>query len=260
MAAEGNVRVPADSTGKRVDAASLTDATVAVYRQKMCVTGVSGTAEVVVVTNAAAGAADYGLVVRHAGTATIAGVVSGQVSLGPGTSNIGSINNISATVAAAVTGTVNISGTAIVAGAVSLAAGTANIGSLNNISASVMTAVRSIFSNPAVPSATRGPRHVIASTSANATLIAAPGAGMAIFVTGLAVSNASGSNTKARVGTSASVGQVTHMMAASGGGFVMQFTPPWMLSTNEACVCSVKPNASEGLFNVHYYVASADAA
>lgn len=256
MAATGYVQVPADSTGKRVDAASLTDATVATYRQKIAVTGVSGTAEVVVVTNANAGANDYGMVVRHAGTALAA--VTGTV-------------NISGTALCAVTGTVNISGTvavaavaisgtATVAGTVSLGAGTANIGSINNISASVATAVKTIFASAAVPSATRGPRHVVASTSANATLIAAPGAGMAIFITSLAVSNASGSNTKARVGTSASIGQVTHMMAASGGGFVMQFTPPWMLSTNEACVASVKPNASEGLFNVHYYVASADAA
>jgi hypothetical protein len=126
-------------------------------------------------------------------------------------------------------------------------AGTANV------------AVTSVYVTGANPSASRGPRCVIASSSANVTLVAAPGAGMAIYVTEVYATNASGTNTRARIGTSASIGQVTMLMAQSGGGFCAQYIPVWKLSTNEALLCSVKPNVSEGIFNVHFFVASADA-
>ena len=396
------IQVPTDGTGKRVDTVTLTDAAVEVHRQKMVVTGGSGTAEVVAVVNAAPAAGDMGLVVRQAGTATVTGsvtlsgtatvagsvvisgtatvagvvgltagtanigtinnisatvtvagvvgltagtanigfinnisatvtvagvvgltagtanigsinnisatvVVAGVVGLTAGTANIGSINNISATVTVTgvvnisathsvilaagtanfgtlndisrtvqvavgtpftiqgisttvtVAGVVNISTTATIVGVVGLTAGTANIGFINNISATVTTKVNTIFANTANPSVSRGPRCVVASTSANVSMVGAPGAGFAIYVTQLAVSNAAPANTLARIGTSASIGQVTMMMAQSGGGFVMQFTPPWRLSTNEALLGSVKPNASEGWFNIHFFVASADA-
>jgi hypothetical protein len=301
MATEGNVRVPPDSTGKRVDAASLDDGGVSVYRQKMVLAGASGSAEVVAVSLSAPAASAVGLVVRQAGTLTAVvtgtvnvnggvalsgtGIVAGVVGLTAGTQNIGHINHISATVDVAFASGLAISGTPSVV----LAAGTANFGTLNDISKTVQVAVATpftinnisatsivagtlnlsgsvviagsvnIFNNAEVMSASRGPRTVIASTSANATLIAAPGANLAIYVTHVAVSNASGSNTRGRIGTSATIGAVQMMLAASGGGFVMQFTPPWQLSTNEALLCSVKPNASEGIFNVHYFVGSADA-
>lgn len=295
MANTGNIQVPPDSTGKKVDAASLDDAAASVYRQKMVVTGGSGTAEVVQVVAAAASADAMGLVVRHAGTATVAGsvaisgtatvagsvVISGTAQVAIGTPIV--VNNVSATVTVA--GNVNISATP----SVILAAGTANFGVLNEISKTVQVAIATpftinnisatslvagnlnisgsvaisgsvnIFTTAENVSASRGPRCVIASTSANVTLVAAPGAGMSIFVTHLAVSNASGSNTKARVGSSATPGNVTMMLAASGGGFVVSYTPPWQISANEALLGSVKPNASEGLFNIHYFVGSADA-
>lgn len=292
----GYVQVPPDSTGKKIDTVTLTDALSEVHRQKMVVTGGSGTAEVVVVTNAAPGAADMGLVTRQAGTVDVA--LAGNVTLS-GTATVAGSVVISGT--ATVAGSVVISGTATVAGVVGLTAGTANIGSINDISRTVQVAVGTpftinnisatvtvagnvnvsatatvagtlnvtgsvtvagnvgIFTNAAVPSASRGPRCVIASTSANVTLIAAPGANLSIFITHVAVSNAAGANTRARIGTSASIGQVTMMMAQSAGGFVMTFTPPWEVSANEAVLCSVKPNASEGIFNVHYFVGSADA-
>lgn len=301
MATEGNVRVPPDSTGKRVDAASLDDGGVSVYRQKMVIAGASGSAEVVAVSLSAPAASAVGLVVRQAGTVTavvsgtvnvnggvaVSGtaLVAGVVALTAGTQNIGFINNISATVNVAFTGGMAISGTPSVV----LAAGTANFGTLNSISRTVDVAITTpftvnnisatvttagtlnlsgsvviagsvnIFNNAEVMSASRGPRTIIASTSSNVTLVAAPGAGLCVFVTHVAVSNASGSNTRGRIGTSATIGAVQMMLAASGGGFVMQFTPPWQLSANEALLCSVKPNASEGIFNVHYFVGSADA-
>jgi hypothetical protein len=346
------VQVPADSVGKRVDTVTLTDAGVEVHRQKLVVTGGSGTAEVVVVTNAAAAAGDMGLVVRHAGTATVAGtvnvnggvaisgtavvagsvvisgtaqvalgtpivvnnisatsIVAGVVGLTAGTAVIGDINAISRTVQVAV-GTPftiqNISATTIVAGVVGLTAGTANIGNLDFISRTVQVAVGTpftlqgisttvqvaiatpftinnisatsqvagtlnvsgsvvvsgsvnLFTTAEHASASRGPRCTAVSTSANAVLASAPGAGLSIFVTQIAISNASGTNTRGRLGSSATPNNVQMMMAQSGGGFVMNFTPPWQISANEHLVGSVKPNVSEGIFNVHFFVASADA-
>ncbi|QGH72706.1 MAG: hypothetical protein [Podoviridae sp. ctQNx1] len=239
----------------------------------------SATASVIL----AAGAANIGIVNNISATV----VVSGLVGLTAGTAVIGDLNAISRTVQVAI-GTPftlnNISATVTVAGNVNLsatasvilAAGTANFGTLNdisrtvqvaigtpytvnNISATVVVAMTQKYLPMSVQSASRGPRCIIASTSANVTLIAAPGAGLAVYVTMLAISNASGANTRARVGTSASIGTVQMMMAASGGGFVTQYDPPWKLSANEALLCSVKPNVSEGIFNCHFFVASADA-
>lgn len=299
MANQGNVQVPPDSTGKKVDAASLDDAASSVYRQKLVVTGASGTAEVVAVMATAPVGTEMGLVVRNAGTqsAIVSGAVSilgavpisgtaliaGAISLAAGTNVIGTLNNISATVTVA--GNVTLATTPSVV----LAAGTGNFGTLNDISRTVQVAIGTpftlnnisatvttagnlnisgsvviagsvnIWTTAENQSASRGPRMVAVSTSANATLIAAPGAGLSIFVTRLTVSNASGSNTKARCGSSATPGNVTMMMAASGGGFTMDFTPPWQISANEACLASIKPNASEALYNVHFFVGSADA-
>lgn len=304
------IQVPPDSTGKIVDTFTLTDAAVEVHRQKMVVTGGSGTAEVVTVGMSAPAASAMGLTVRQAGTVDVAlagkvtlsgtATVVGTVSLGAGTANIGHINHISATVVtsglagltagAANIGFINhISAAVTTTGLAGLTAGTSNIGHLNHISQTVQVAIGTpftinnisataivagalnisgsvvisgsvnIFAPGEFVSASRGPRCVLVSASANATLVAAPGAGLCIFVTSLAVSNASGSNTRSRVGTSASIGQVTMMLAASGGGYVMQFTPPWQLSANEALLGSVKPSVSEAIVNIHFFVGSADA-
>jgi hypothetical protein len=197
-------------------------------------------------------------------SATVA--VSGLVGLTAGTAVIGDINAISRTVQVAI-GTPftlnNISATTIVAGvvslgagtnligAVSLAAGTANIGILNNISATVIAQV----GPTAIISASHGPKCVTASTSSNVTLIASPGAGANVYITQLMVGNYSSTLTRARIGTSASIATVVYPCAASGGGFVLNFDPPWKLSASEAAVCSVKPNVSEVYFTVNFYIA-----
>lgn len=64
-------------------------------------------------------------------------IVAGNVTL-TGTNKI---DNISATVLAAVTGSVSIVGTATITGVVTLGAGSANFGTLNNISATVLAQV-----------------------------------------------------------------------------------------------------------------------
>lgn len=226
------------------------------------VNNISATVNVVV----GAGTSNIGFINNISATVTVAGVVG----LTAGTAVIGDINAISRTVQVAIATpfTVNnISATVVVAGAVTisltpsvvLAAGVANIGIVNNISATVVDACVRKYASLTVNTASHGPRMVLASTSANAVLVAAPGVGLAIYVTMVGASNASGTNARGRFGTSATVGALQMMMAASGGGFVMQLDPPWKLSTNEALVCSVKPNVSEGMFNCNFFVASADA-
>jgi len=278
MAGPGIIQVPPDSTGKKVDAVSMDDGGASVYRQKMVVTGGSGTAEVVAVMTTTPTGAVAGLVTRQAGPIDVnahaisgTATVSGLIGLTAGTSNIGFINNISATVTVAgvvglTTGTANIgrindiSATVTVAGNVNISATATVAGTLNISGSVVVSGVVNVFAMGEVPSASRGPRTILASTSANVTMVAAPGANLCIYVTGLVLTNASGTNARARVGPSASIGQVTVMMAQSGGGAVINFVPPWQVSANEALLCSVKPNVSEGIFNVHYFVASADAA
>lgn len=237
--------------------------------------------------------------------------VTGTVSLGAGTANIGDLNAISRTVQVAV-GTPftlqGISTTVTVAGVVSLGAG-ASVGALitgvsngvainistmpaitgsigiNSISAGVSIAINAISAGvtiginsisatvntnlvavsagvaintqaraPAVMSASRGPKCVTASTSANVTLIASPGAGANIYIKQIGFHNFSTTFTAMRVGTSASVQTIVVAAQSSGGGAVYNFDPPWMLSASEAALCSVKPNANYGVFNVQFYV------
>lgn len=259
MAKDGNVRVPPDSTGKRVDAASLDDGGVSVYRQKMVLTGVSGTAEVVEVSLSAPAASAVGLVVRQAGPIDVnAHAISGTVTVTGGVAVSGTAT-VAGSVGATVLNNINISAMPAVTGLVGITAGAANIGFINHISATVSVALKGLYVGMANQSASRGPRMVPVSASANATIIAAPGAGMSIYVTHLMVSNASGTSTKARVGTSATAANVTMFLAGSGGGFVTHYEPPWKLSANEAFLASCKPSVDAILVNAHFFVASADA-
>lgn len=141
MANDGYTQVPPNSTGNKVDCASLSSGANTVYRQRIVIADNTRSANFAVVSSGS-----LQVLVQNAVaiSGSVLAAVSGQVSLGPGTSNIGTINNISAAVSLAA-GTNNIgavsnaAGTALM-GAVSLAAGTANIGFLNNISATVLVA------------------------------------------------------------------------------------------------------------------------
>lgn len=172
-----------------------------------------------------------------------------------------------------------ISGTASVV----LAAGAANIGSVNNISATVVVGLSYVIekttnsqvqvgdsANAAirvnlvsdflavtnnVASASHGPKLVTCSTSAVVALVAAPGVGLSIYVTQAFISNASGTGTKAFLKESASA-NCAMFLASSGGGCVLNFDPPWKLSANTVLNGSVKPNASDVFFTVNFYVAA----
>ncbi len=278
MAGPGSVQVPPDSSGKVVDMVSLSVAGVNVVRQVMALGGAtddsSAYAEIAAIS-ASTGAA--GVVVRPC-TATVVlasgGANVGTVNLAAGTANIGNINHVSRTVQVAI-GTPftldNISAT------VQVAIGTPFI--LQGISTTVQVAVATPYilqgisttvtvagnvnlsataivahAAPAVMSASRGPKCVTASTSANVTLIASPGTGANIRITQLGCHNFSGTFISMRVGTSASVQTIVVAAQSSGGGAVYNFDPPWVLSASEAALCSVKPNAAYGVFNVQFYV------
>lgn len=276
--ADGLIQVPPDSTGKKVDAASLDVGANSVIRQRIILADNSATAAYATVTN---GALTVTGNINISATAQVAistpftvndisrtVAIAGTVALGAGAANIGFINNISATVNVAFAGGIslaagtanigilnNISATVLVAGVVSLAAGTANIGFINHVSATVVVAT----SNPyilAVPSASHGPQMVIASTSANVTLIANPGAGNSIHITQLLVTNSGQVDTLIRIGTSASGTIMAALCKSGGGGFAISFDPPWRFSASEQAVCSVKPNSSGNTyFNVNFFIA-----
>jgi len=289
--ADGIVQVPPDSTGKKIDAASMDVGANTVMRQRIVIADNSATAQFALVTGGAltvAGTMNIsampavvvsGTVSLGAGTNLIGAVsnaagtaLMGAVSLAAGTANIGFINNISATVTVA--GNVNIStfpalvaGTALIGavsnaagtalmGAVSLAAGTANIGFINGISATVVVAT----ANPYIiniPSVSHGPATTIISTSAVVVVAANPGNGVSLYVTQIMCTNGGTVNTLARIGTSASPLTVLGYMASAGGGFVLNFDPPWKLSASATAIASVKPNTvGNCYFLVNFFVAA----
>lgn len=157
--------------------------------------------------------------------------------------------------------------------ATTIRAGTANIGTINDISRTVNVAIGQNLningisatvtiatSNPWLvnaPSASHGPRMVQISTSVTATLIAAPGAGLHVYVTSIAISNLGTVNTAAQVGWSGTAALVCMGLASGGGQAVLNFDPPWKVHSNEAVTCRVNPNSGgDCFFNVNFFVAA----
>lgn len=328
--ADGIVQVPPDSTGKKVDAASMDVGANTVYRQRVVIGDNSATAQFAIVTGGAlnvTGTMNISAMptvtvtggVAISGTATTVTVITGFTDPSGTTRNVvDSANlalrvNVVGRVGSFTDNTTFSTGAAMVemvgfihfsASATSVTDGNlgaaritssrgihvnlrdglgveigrgampliVNIGTpfiVQGISTTVNVAVATPFTlqgisttvtcvvagfTPAIMSASHGPKCVTASTSANVTLIASPGAGASIYITMLAVSNAGSINTRARVGTSASATTIVMFCASAGGGFVMNFDPPWQLSASEAAICSVKPNTSDALFNVNFFV------
>lgn len=334
----GVVQVPPDSTGKKIDCASVSVSGATVYRQVVVIGDPTSSAGYATVTGGAvkvsgqvslgpstnnigavslaAGTANIGFinnisapVVLGAGTALIGAIsnaagtaLMGAVSLAAGTANIGFINNISAPVVlgagTALIGAVsNAAGTALM-GAVSLAAGTANIGFINNISATVnvagtvtigalstgtnnigtvgissgtlamsgtldgisATVVTMPFKLPAVPGTLNGPRTVALPTSAAVALIAAPGANLSIYVTGIVASNIHATQGTDFIvydgANSASAVIATFLAPFSAPGasvFQFQYNPPWKVSANTALNAQMLASAYMTI-HIHFYV------
>ncbi len=208
----------------------------------------------------AAGTSNIGFINGISATVTIAG----RISLGAGTANFGTLNDISRTVEVHVSTPFtinNISATSVVglSYVTDLTSGAQVVVGDSLNSAIRVHLVADDFASGviAVMSTSHGPKSIVCSVSANTSLIVSPGGGISVYVTQLAVSNHAASYAvQARIGTSASASTIQMYLAPNGGGFVMNFDPPWKLSASEAAICSVKPGGSDCYFNVNFYVAA----
>jgi hypothetical protein len=126
---------------------------------------------------------------------------------------------------------------------------------VRNIPSGVQTIVQN--ATPQYNTASQGPKCVTLSTSAAVALIAAPGAGLCVYITKIASANGSATLTRGDVygGSATSTAMASLYMAASGGGFVMDYNPPIKTLSNTAVNARVKPAVSKCMFNVHFYVA-----
>lgn len=214
----------------------------------------------------AAGTAKIGFIGKISASVTVQGNVNistmPSVVLAAGAANIGTIQAISATVNAIVAGRVAIS--------VSVTVGDQPVlmGGVRKDSASgTATAIFGWYDGhgrnvtvknhvPLLPSASHGPKCVTVSTSATVALVGAPGAGLCVYVTQIACTNGSATLTRADAyAASQTASCVTQMyMAANGGGFVQNFDPPIKVLSNTALNSRVKPNVSQAIFVVHFYV------
>lgn len=159
------------------------------------------------------------------------------VVLAAGTNNIGSINGISA--------------------AVVLAAGTNNIGTIQAISAAVSLVANTAYHPTGAPSASHGPKTVSMTASATVALIAAPGASLSIYVTGMLATNGSSTLTQLQIyeASATATPVIAPFLAASGGGFSTQFDPPWRISANTALNARLKPSVGATVcVTLNFYV------
>lgn len=222
-----------------------------------------------------------------AGTAHIGEVnisVMPAVVLAAGAAHIGEVN-ISVWPAlaagAAHIGEVNIS----LMPAVVLAAGAANIGTIQAISANVNIAglVRMSGSTTAanktkimpwcdkfgrlitgvhpsiVAGATQGPQSFLMTASATVVMVASGGAAVSIYVTGVMVTNGSGTLLQMKIfeGAHTASAEVVAWCAANGGGFQTKFDPPWQLSAGTALGACQVPGALTAHVMVQYYLGPA---
>lgn len=236
--------------------------------------------------------------VLAAGTANIGTInnISAAVVIAAGAANIGFINHISATINTStyIGGFRDNSGNTIqIVDSANIAlrvAGYGTLGSLpiggfidgsgqnRNLVDSANLALRVTVTTPlninaisqtvtvvtalpwvvAQPSASHGPLTIVASTSAQSTLIAAPGAGLHVYITELVLTNAGTVLTGAQVGPTGSAGQVTMIVPANGVAPArMAFDPPWKLQSNTAAVCKLDPSPGGNFyFVVNFFVAA----
>jgi hypothetical protein len=113
------------------------------------------------------------------------------------------------------------------------------------------------YSGPATtPGSLPAPAYVSVATATNTTAIAAPGAGLSIYVTDMEGSNAGSAQTVTTffegAGTTA---RYVRVLAASGGGFVTNLKTPWKLPANTALTLS-QSAANQGYYTVNYYIAA----
>lgn len=203
------------------------------------------------------------------------------VVLATGTNNIGTIQAISAAVtiangatvnistmpAVVVSGTVNvnggvaISGTAVAAGlkvgtsgSAALANNTVTVGWCDKFGRQMVGVHPSI-----VAGATQGPQSFVLTSSAAVVLVASAGASQSIYVTGLLVTNGSGTLLQMNIFESvhSAAPEVVAWCAPSGGGYQVKFDPPWQLSATTALQAKQVPGALTAHVMVQFFLGPA---
>lgn len=98
------------------------------------------------------------------------------------------------------------------------------------------------------------PAYLSIATATATSLVAAPGAGLSIYVTDMEGSNSSGVATRAdwTEGVAGTV-RYSRFMAASGGGFVTNLKTPWKLPANTALGVT-QSAANQGYYSANYYI------
>ena len=170
-------------------------------------------------------------------------------SIPAGTNNIGDVDVL--TLPSIPAGTNNI-GDVDVLTLPSIPAGTNNIGDIDVLT---LPAINQHVA-PAVVSSTQGPTRINVTASGDTTLLAAPGGGLSIYVTGIMASNQAGSKIRALVREGAA-GTIRGggTLASNGGGYVFPYAPAWKLPANTALVANLSA-AGDVDYTVHFFVAA----
>lgn len=171
-----------------------------------------------------AGTATVGVVTVNslpAGTATI-----GSVALGAGTATVGTVvlNALPA-------------GTATI-GSVVLGAGTATAGTVHLATTEAVC----INTQPSTATDSRGPKTVAVTTSGTTALVTAGGASVSNYITCIMANNTA-TTVSAKLSISDGTTRVRSSLAANGGGYVLNFNPPWKLPGNTALNASIGTTA-----------------
>lgn len=110
--------------------------------------------------------------------------------------------------------------------------------------------------HPAVVSdgSSHGPKVTTLTTTGNAALVAAQGAGQSIYVTMISASNTSATAVRVDL-KDGTTSRVEMFLAADGGGFVMPFAMPWKITANTALNGALGAAVTDVRVTVHFFVA-----
>lgn len=108
---------------------------------------------------------------------------------------------------------------------------------------------------PAVVSgANHGPKTVTLSTTTQTDIVAAPGAGLSVYVTSISCSNTSATKVRIDLKDGTTV-RWSMELAADGGGFVQEFNPPWKITANTAFTAQLSAAVTDVRVNCHFFTA-----
>lgn len=131
-----------------------------------------------------------------------------------------------------------------------------NGGSLTVDGATSIVGAVNLYAPPALASATQGPIAVTVTTTAATQLIAAPGAGLSIYVTDLYLTN-SGTDTVVsfREGAAGTI-RISLFTGKTAANGTMPLNIPWKLPANTALAATMTVASVSVFVNVQYFVAA----